>query len=72
MNFLKKLLNPLRSRKVRTALATVIAAFAAEWGLEVSPEVLLTILGVGAAVILGTAIEDHGTKSAAKKVADQG
>ncbi len=61
----KRVLNPLRSRKVRAALVTVIAAAAAEYGLDVPDEVLLGIVSVGVAVILGTAIEDHGEKSKA-------
>ena len=51
---------PLRSRKVRVALATVVTAYAAEWGLGVSEELVLTILGVGVALILGIAHEDNG------------
>jgi len=47
---------------VRVALATVIAAYAAEWGLGVSEEVVLTILGVGVSLILGIAHEDNGVK----------
>ncbi|MGQ9650857.1 MAG: hypothetical protein ACUVXJ_12160 [Phycisphaerae bacterium] len=53
---------PLVSRKVRVALATVLAAYAAECGLGVSEEMMLTILGVGAALILGIAHEDQGLK----------
>jgi hypothetical protein len=53
---------PLASRKVRVALATVLAAYAAEWGLGVSEEMVLTILGVGVALILGIAHEDQGLK----------
>ncbi len=59
----KKLLNPLRSRKVRVALATVVAAYLAEYGLGVSEEIILTIIGVGVATILGIAHEDAGEKS---------
>jgi hypothetical protein len=55
---LKRLLRPLASRKVRVALATVIAAFAADWGLHVGEELIFTILGAGVAVILGIAHED--------------
>ncbi|MEK6797552.1 MAG: hypothetical protein AABZ12_01155 [Planctomycetota bacterium] len=51
---------PLASRKVRVALATVVAAFAAEFGLSVSEELVFTILGVGVALILGIAHEDAG------------
>jgi hypothetical protein len=50
--------------KVRVALATVVAAFAAEYGLQASEELILTILGLGAALILGIAHEDAGRKSA--------
>jgi hypothetical protein len=50
----------LASRKVRVALATVIAAYAAQYGLGVSEEVVLTILSVGVALILGIAHEDAG------------
>ena len=56
----QKLVNPLRSRKVRVALATVVAAFAMEFGLDVSEELILTILGVGVSLILGIAHEDAG------------
>ena len=55
----------MASRKVRVALATVVAAYAAEWGLGVSEEMVLTILGVGAALILGIAHEDQGLKRGA-------
>jgi len=61
---LARLVNPLRSRKVRVALATVIAAYAAEYGLGVSEELVFTILGVGASLILGIAHEDTAAKRA--------
>ena len=48
---LRRVFGPLRSRKVRVALATVLAAYAAEYRLEVSEEIILTILGVGVALI---------------------
>lgn len=51
---------PLRSRKVQVAVATVAAAFAAQAGWNVSEESVMTILGVGAALILGIAHEDAG------------
>lgn len=52
----------LKSRKVRTAIATVIAAFVADTGFEADESLIVTILGVGCAVILGTALEDFGIK----------
>lgn len=64
LNQLKRIFSPLRSRKVRTALATVLAALAAEYGLHVSQQIILTILGVGMSVILGIAHEDAGRRSA--------
>ncbi|MCP4592108.1 MAG: hypothetical protein GY842_15345 [bacterium] len=57
---IRKCVKPLSSRKIRVALTTVLAAYAAEWGLEVSEELVLTILAVGVALILGIAHEDHG------------
>jgi hypothetical protein len=64
ISHLRRVFGPLRSRKVRVALATVVAAFAAEYGLQASEELILTILGLGAALILGIAHEDAGRKSA--------
>ncbi len=61
---LQSVLSPLRSRKVRVALATVLAAYAAQYGLGVSEEVIHTVLGVGVALILGIAHEDAGSRSA--------
>jgi len=63
-SMMRHIWRPLTSRKVRVALATVIAAFAAEAGLNVSDELVLTILGVGAALILGIAHEDAGRLAA--------
>lgn len=51
---------PLRSRKVQVALATVLVAYAAEVGLALSEETVVTVLGVGVALILGIAHEDAG------------
>ncbi|MCG3138868.1 MAG: hypothetical protein HJJLKODD_02737 [Phycisphaerae bacterium] len=62
--FLRNILSPLLSRKVRVALATVLAAYAAQAGLAVSEEVLYTIMGVGISLILGIAHEDAGKYSA--------
>lgn len=53
----------LTSRKVQIAVATIIAAAGAQWGLAVNTEVLLSIVGVGVAIILGIAIEDGGAKT---------
>lgn len=61
---LRRWVMPLASRKVRVALATVLAAYAAQYGLGVSEEIVLTILSVGVALILGIAHEDNGRKSA--------
>ena len=67
LKFLKPIVRPLASRKVRVALATVIVAYAGQVGLDVGVSMILTVLGVGVAVILGIAIEDAGEKSAGKK-----
>lgn len=63
MGFLRALIRPLKSRKVRTGLATVAAAYLAQWGLDVGTEIIMTILGVGISIILGVAVEDAGAKS---------
>ena len=57
---IKRIWKPMESRKVRVALATVVAAFAANWGFHVDEELVLTILGVGVSLILGIAHEDAG------------
>ena len=51
---------PLRSRKVQVAVATVVVAYLAQVGLEVSEETVATVLAVGVALILGIAHEDAG------------
>ncbi len=59
---LNRIVKPLASRKVRVALATVIAAYAGDrFGLN--EQLVYTILGVGTAVILGIAHEDNGLKA---------
>jgi len=63
-SFLLRVSGPLRSRKTRVALVTILAAFAAEFGIDVSDELLLALVGVGASLILGIAHEDAGRKSA--------
>lgn len=59
-----RLFGPLRSRKVRVALVTILAALAAEYGLDVSHELVLGIVGIGASLILGIAHEDAGRLAA--------
>ena len=54
----KRWLWPLASRKVQVAVATVVVAYAAQAGLNVSEETVVTILSVGVALILGIAHED--------------
>lgn len=58
----RKILQPLQSRKVRTALATVIAAYAVDRVPGIDEDIVLVVLGVGVSLIFGTAIEDHGAK----------
>lgn len=60
--WIARLFRPLASRKVRVALVTVLAAYAAEYGLGASEEVMLTLVSVGVALILGIAHEDAGHK----------
>ncbi|MBU0638059.1 MAG: hypothetical protein KKB50_04280 [Planctomycetes bacterium] len=54
---------PLRSRKVQVAVATVLAAYAAQIGVALSEDTVVTVLGVGVALILGIAHEDAGRRS---------
>jgi ribosomal protein S12 len=56
----RKWLWPLRSRKVQVAVATVIVAYAARAGWVLSEDTVVTVLGVGVALILGIAHEDAG------------
>ena len=64
LSHLRRLLSPLSSRKVRVALVTVIAAFAAEFSLDVPSELLLAMVGMGASLVLGIAHEDAGRNAA--------
>jgi hypothetical protein len=64
LEFARLLGRPLKSRKVCVAIATVISAYAAQAGLHVSEEVLVTILSCGVALILGIAHEDSGRRAA--------
>jgi hypothetical protein len=66
-----RLIRPLASRKVRVALTTVVAAFAAQFGLGVSDDLIFTILGVGVSLILGIAHEDAGRFSAMPRAESQ-
>ena len=63
VSLIARIFRPLQSRKVRIALTTVIAAYLAEYGLQVSEQVMLSILGTGIALILGVAHEDAGRLS---------
>ncbi len=71
MKLLSYLLWPLASRKVRVALATVIAAYAGQAGLGWDEQMILTVLSVGVALILGIAHEDAGAKSAGQTTGPQ-
>ncbi len=51
---------PLRSRKVQVALVTVVVSFLAQAGVILNEETVLSVLGVGTALILGIAHEDAG------------
>jgi len=64
----QRLVNPLRSRKVRVALATVLAAYAAQAQLGVNEEMIVTILSVGVALILGIAHEDAGKGASGSRI----
>lgn len=67
MSSIRKWLGPLASRKVRVALATVIAAWLADRWPGAGEETVYTILSVGAAVILGIAVEDAGARVGGKR-----
>lgn len=54
---------PLRSRKVQVAVATVVASYLLEAGVEVGEETLAAVLAVGVALILGIAHEDSGARA---------
>jgi len=56
---------PLHSRKVQVGLATIVVAYAAQAGLALSEETVVTVLGVGVALILGIAHEDAGRAAGA-------
>ncbi len=61
---IQRLCSPLASRKVRVAVATVAAAYAAQYGLDCGEDMVLTLVSVGVALILGIAHEDNGRATA--------
>jgi hypothetical protein len=63
MSFLRRIATPLRSRKVRIALATLGVYYFRERGYALSDDFMLAVLTLSASLILGTAIEDAGAKS---------
>jgi hypothetical protein len=56
---------PLRSRKVQIAVGTILISWLAQAGVVLSEETVLSVIGVGVALILGIAHEDAGKKNAA-------
>lgn len=54
---------PLLSRKVQVAVATIVVSYLAQAGIVLTPDSVIAVLGVGVAMVLGIAIEDHGSKS---------
>ncbi|MFO0840507.1 MAG: hypothetical protein U1D55_18525 [Phycisphaerae bacterium] len=60
----KRWIWPLASRKVQVALATIVVAYAGQLGFSFSEDTVLTVLGVGVALILGIAHEDAGRAKA--------
>lgn len=63
MDYLRRAVQPAASRKVRVAITTVLTAYAAQYGLGLSEDMLLTVVSVGVALILGIAHEDAGKNS---------
>ncbi|HUU97906.1 MAG TPA: hypothetical protein VM487_19390 [Phycisphaerae bacterium] len=63
----KRWLWPLRSRKMQVAVATIVVTYAAHAGLMLSEETVVTVLGVGVALILGIAHEDSGRAAGATR-----
>lgn len=61
---IRRLAVPLRSRKVRVALTTAIGAIAVELGFDVPQELVLSMVGIGATLILAIAHEDNGRHAA--------
>lgn len=59
MNVLKKL---AASRKVAIALASLIPAVCAEFGVNVSEDLVFRVLAIGALLITGIAVEDAAAK----------
>ena len=67
LDILKRFAAPLKSRKVRTALAAVLAAyFGQRWAFLNEPTIYV-LLGVAVAFILGVAIEDAGLKASGRE-----
>jgi len=59
---IERIIRPLTSRKVRVALATIVAAYLADAGIDASETVIAAVIATGVSVIVGIAIEDNGIK----------
>ena len=68
----RRIIRPLRSRKVRIALTTIIAAVLADWGLELSDTLIFSGIGIGVSLILGIAHEDNGRNAASSAMIPRG
>lgn len=58
----QRVLWPLRSRKVQTAIAAVVVGCAAKYGRVLDTDTAILLTGVATAIILGIAHEDAGAK----------
>jgi len=52
---------------MQVAVATIVVTYAAQAGLMLSEETVVTVLGVGVALILGIAHEDAGRAGGATR-----
>lgn len=73
MKFVDKIKRMLASRKFRQAATGMVVIFGAElFGLNLNESQVYAILGIVSALIIGTAVEDAGSKMNGTHPAQQG
>lgn len=54
----------LESKKFLTYVTTIAVALGAKWGIDLDDKIVAAIIGLGAMLIFGQGLQDHGVEAA--------